>query len=116
MDLNDLLNGQCYERPKGTSTLTPGEVQERLPLIPGWELVDDDKGIRFTERMKDFQTAIDFVVEVANIAEEQQHHPDIQVRSYRTLQLDFSTHSIGGLSDNDFIMAAKVNALRERMT
>ena len=88
------------------------EVQERLPLIPGWELVDDGKGLRFTERMADFQSAIDFVVEDGKVAEEQQHHPDIQVRSYRTLQLDFSTHSIGGLTDNDFIMAAKVNALR----
>jgi 4a-hydroxytetrahydrobiopterin dehydratase len=84
-----------------------------MRLVPGWELVDDGKGLRFTERMADFQTAIDFVVKVAKIAEEQQHHPDIQVRSYRTLQLDFSTHSIGGLTDNDFIMAARVNAVRE---
>ena len=110
--LNDLLNGQCKEYPEGSPTLTPAEVQERMPLIPGWELVDDGKGIRFTERMADFQTVIDFVVEVAKVAEEQQHHPDVQVRSYRTLQIDFSTHSIGGLTDNDFIMAARVNALR----
>ena len=111
--LQDLLNGQCHEYPKGSATLSATEVQERLPLVPGWELVDEGKGLRFTERMADFQTVIDFVVEVARIAEEQQHHPDIQVRSYRTLQLDLSTHSIGGLTDNDFIMAAKVNALRE---
>lgn len=110
--LADLLNGRCHEYPEGSPTLSPVEVQERLALVPGWELVDDGKGIRFTERMKDFQSAIDFVVEVAKIAEEQEHHPDIQVRSYRTLQLDFSTHSIGGLTDNDFIMAARVNALR----
>ena len=110
--LNDLLNGQCHEYAGGSPALSPPEVQERLPLIPGWELVDDGKGIRFIERMADFQTVIDFVVETARIAEEQQHHPDIQVRSYRTLQLDFSTHSIGGLTDNDFIMAARVNALR----
>jgi 4a-hydroxytetrahydrobiopterin dehydratase len=110
--LQDLLNGQCREYPQGASTLTPAEVQERLPLVPGWELVDDGKGLRFTERMADFQTAIDLVVEVAKVAEEQQHHPDIQVRSYRTLQLDLSTHSIGGLTDNDFIMAARLNALR----
>jgi 4a-hydroxytetrahydrobiopterin dehydratase len=112
MNLEDLLNGQCQEYAQGSPTLTAAAVQERLPLIPGWELVDDGKGLRFTERMADFQTAIDFVVEVGKVAEEQQHHPDIQVRSYRTLQLDFSTHSIGGLTDNDFIMAARVNALR----
>jgi 4a-hydroxytetrahydrobiopterin dehydratase len=110
--LQDLLSGQCHEYTQGSPTLSPAEVQERLALVPGWELVDEGKGIRFTERMADFQTAIDFVVEVAKIAEEQQHHPDIQVRSYRTLQLDFSTHSIGGLTDNDFIMAARVNAVR----
>jgi 4a-hydroxytetrahydrobiopterin dehydratase len=110
--LADLLNGQCHEYPGGSPTLTASAVQERLPLVPGWELVDDGKGLRFVERMQDFQTVIDFVVEVAKIAEEQQHHPDIQVRSYRTLQLDFSTHSLGGLTDNDFIMAARVNALR----
>ena len=90
-NLADLLNGRCHEYPEGSPTLSPVEVQERLALVPGWELVDDGKGIRFTE---------------------QEHHPDIQVRSYRTLQLDFSTHSIGGLTDNDFIMAARVNALR----
>jgi 4a-hydroxytetrahydrobiopterin dehydratase len=112
MKLDDLLNGQCQEYPAGSPTLVPAQVQERLALVPGWELVDDGMGIRFTERMADFQAAIDFVVEVAKIAEEQQHHPDLQVRSYRTLQLDLSTHSIGGLTDNDFIMAAKINALR----
>ena len=111
--LEALLTGQCHEYAQGSPALSPAEVQERLPLVPCWELVDDGKGIRFTERMADFQTAIDFVVEVAKIAEEQQHHPDIQVRAYRTLQLDFSTHSIGGLTDNDFIMAARVNALRQ---
>jgi 4a-hydroxytetrahydrobiopterin dehydratase len=109
--LEDLLNGSCREYPKGAPSLTPSEVAQRLPLVLGWQLVDDGKGIRFVERMQDFQTVIDFVVAVAKIAEEQQHHPDIQVRSYRTLQLDFSTHSIGGLTENDFIMAARVNAL-----
>jgi 4a-hydroxytetrahydrobiopterin dehydratase len=112
--LDDLLSGRCHEYTGGSPTLTPTEVQARLPLVPGWELVDDGKGIRLIQRMADFQTVIDFVVEVAKIAEEQQHHPDIQVRSYRTLQLDFSTHSIGGLTDNDFIMAARVNALRRQ--
>jgi 4a-hydroxytetrahydrobiopterin dehydratase len=112
MDQNDLLNGHCREYPAGTATLSASEVEERIPLVPGWELVDDGKMIRFTERMTDFMAAIDMVNKVAAIAEEEQHHPDIQVRSYRTLQLDFSTHSIGGLTDNDFIMAAKVNQAR----
>jgi 4a-hydroxytetrahydrobiopterin dehydratase len=113
MELSDLLNGQCHERSKGSPTLKPEEVQERLPLVPGWELVEGGKAIRLARRMKDFQTAIDLIVAVGRIAEEQDHHPDLQLRSYRNLQIEFSTHSIGGLSDNDFIMAAKVNALGE---
>jgi len=50
---------------------------------------------------------------VAAVAEEEQHHPDIRVHGYRNVELDLSTHSIGGLTDNDFIMAAKINQLLE---
>jgi len=110
--LEELADGHCYERPSGSPTLSKQDVEERLALLPEWELAQDGKGISFTRRMQDFQAAIDFVVEVARLAEEQNHHPDIQVRSYRTLQLDLSTHSVGGLTDNDFIMAAKINLLR----
>ena len=109
MDVNDLLNGHCREYPKGSPTLTASEVQERLPLVPGWELVDDAKGLRLTRRMQDFLSAVDAVNKVATVAEEEQHHPDIRIYGYRNLALDLSTHSIGGLTDNDFIMAAKLN-------
>lgn len=111
MDLQTLLNGQCHEYPKGSPSLTPEAVQERLPLVPGWALLDDGQTIRLARRMADFPAAIEFVNQVAALAEEQQHHPDIRVHGYRNLELDFSTHSIGGLTDNDFIMAAKVNQL-----
>jgi 4a-hydroxytetrahydrobiopterin dehydratase len=59
--------------------------------------------------MADFVTAVDAVNKVAAVAEEEQHHPDIRIYGYRNLELDLSTHSIGGLSLNDFIMAAKIN-------
>lgn len=111
--LNDLLEGHCVEYPKGSATLNKSEVAERIPLVPNWELVDDGKGIRFNRRMADFMAAIDAVNKVAAVAEEEQHHPDIRVYGYRNLQLDLSTHSIGGLTDNDFIMAAKINRLLE---
>ena len=109
MDLNDLLNGHCHDYPKGSRTLSPAEVQERLPLVPGWDLVDDGKGLRLTRRMTAFLSAVDAVNKAAIVAEEEQHHPDIRIYGYRNLALDLSTHSIGGLTDNDFIMAAKLN-------
>jgi len=110
-NLDDLLNGHCFEYPKGTPPLTPDVVEGMLPLVPGWELFDDGKGLRWSRRLPDFVTAIDLVNKVAALAEEEQHHPDIRIHGYRNLVLDLSTHSIGGLSLNDFIMAAKINAL-----
>jgi 4a-hydroxytetrahydrobiopterin dehydratase len=109
--LDDLLNAHCVEYPKGSPTLQANEVQRLLPLVPGWELVDDGKGLRWSRRLADFMAAIGLVNEVATVAEEEQHHPDIRVHGYRNLTLDLSTHSIGGLSMNDFIMAAKINRL-----
>jgi 4a-hydroxytetrahydrobiopterin dehydratase len=109
--LDDLLHGHCHEYAKGSSILNHSEVAERIPLVPNWELVDDGKGIRFSRRMDDFMAAVGLVDSVAELAEEEQHHPDIRIHGYRNLVLDFSTHSIGGLTDNDFIMAAKINRL-----
>jgi len=109
--LDDLLNGHCHEYPRGLPTLNRSEIAERIPLVPNWELVDDGTGLRFSRRMADFMAAIDLVNQVAALAETEQHHPDIRVHGYRNLVLDLSTHSIGGLTDNDFIIAAKVNQL-----
>ena len=111
MSETDLLNRHCVEYPKGTPTLTPAAVERYLPLVPGWEVVEEGKTLRLTRRCEDFIAAMDLVNKVAAVAEEEQHHPDIRVYSYRRLALDLSTHSIGGLSDNDFIMAAKINRL-----
>lgn len=111
MSENDLLSRHCVEYPRGTPTLSPEAIDRNLRLVPGWELQDDGKSLRRAQRFEDFMAAVDFVNKVAALAEEEQHHPDIRIYSYRFVALDFSTHSIGGLSDNDFIMAAKVNRL-----
>jgi 4a-hydroxytetrahydrobiopterin dehydratase len=111
--LDDLLNGHCHEYPKGSPSLNRTEINERIPLVPNWELVDDGAGLRFSRRLGDFMAAVDLVNKVAALAEEEQHHPDIRIHGYRNLVLDLSTHSIGGLTDNDFIMAAKINRLLE---
>jgi 4a-hydroxytetrahydrobiopterin dehydratase len=63
--------------------------------------------------MADFMATVDLVNKVAALAEEEQHHPDIRIHGYRNIVLDLSTHSLGGLTDNDFIMAAKINRLLE---
>ena len=111
MNETDWLNRHCVEYAPGTPPLAREAVERYLPLVPGWELVDDGKALRRSARFDDFMAAIDFVNRVAVVAEEEQHHPDVRIYSYRWASLDLSTHSIGGLSDNDFIMAAKINKL-----
>lgn len=113
MDLNDLLNSHSVEMVPGTPPLPANEVTQLLQLVPGWTLADDGKGIHLKQRFGGFVPAVEFVNRVAALAEEEDHHPDVRIYSYRWLDLDLATHSIGGLSKNDFIMAAKINRLLE---
>ena len=87
------------------------EASEQLKNVEGWELNADGKGITRQYVTKNFMAAINFIQQVAEIAESEDHHPDIHLTGYRNLKIDLSTHAIGGLSENDFIVAAKVNAL-----
>jgi len=107
----DLLNRHCVEYPAGTPPLPPEEVQRYLGQVPGWKL--EDGVVRRALRFPDFRALIAFVNRLAHLAEEEQHHPDFLVYGYRRMRIDFATHSIGGLSLNDFIMAARVNKLLE---
>lgn len=96
---------------KGTIPLSQKEAEELLRNIPLWSL-----GIRAIERefkFKDFREAMEFVNQVAAIANEQDHHPDLFI-SYNKVQVTLSTHSIGGLSLNDFIVAARIDLAADR--
>ena len=105
--LDDLLNGRWHEYPKGSPALSADEVAARRALVPDWQLTRDGKGLRVSRRLRSFAAAIELVNRVAEMAEAEQHHPDIRIHGYRNLELDLWTHSVGGLTDNDFIMAAK---------
>ena len=80
------------------------QSNEGLKDLPGWTLKNGSIEKEF--RFKSYLAGLDFAYAVGKIAEEQDHHPDMAVR-WRRVKLAFSTHSIGGLSRNDFIMAAK---------
>ena len=92
----------------GATALAPDEALVLSPQLPGWTLKE-----QFLERefaFKDFCDAMAFVNRVAEIAEREGHHPDIRI-SYNKVHLTLTTHKIGWLSRNDFIMAAKINAI-----
>lgn len=99
---------KCEPYSVGTPPLAKEESQELLKETPEWTLKDN--AIEREFKFKDFREAVNFVNEVADIAEQEGHHPDIYIY-YNKVRLELSTHKIGGLSRNDFILAAKVDRL-----
>lgn len=93
---------------KGTAPLYRNEAENLLREAPLWSM--SESGIERELRFKDFRQAMEFVNKVAAIANEQDHHPDISI-SYNKVRLTLTTHKIGGLSLNDFIVAAKIDLL-----
>ena len=91
--------------------LMSGQAGEFLKETPGWQISADGKMISREWIIKNFITAVDFINKIAQVAENENHHPDIHLTGYRRLRVDLSTHALGGLSENDFIVAAKINQL-----
>ena len=105
-----LAQRKCKPCEGGTEPLPPSAAQQLLEDVTGWELVDG-KSIRKTVRCQDFLDAVSVIQRIAPIAEAEDHHPDLHLTGYRRLTIELSTHAIGGLSENDFILAAKIDAL-----
>ncbi len=88
--------------------LGEGEIKQFSAEVPAW--TREGKAITREFEFKNFRQAIEFVNNVARLAEEEQHHPDFFI-SYKKVRLTLSTHKAGGLSRNDFILAAKIDQL-----
>jgi 4a-hydroxytetrahydrobiopterin dehydratase len=95
---------------EGGSALSADEARGLLAQIDGWTLDDDAKQIGRTFEFKNYYRTMAFVNAVAWIAHVEDHHPDMEV-GYNRCSVRFSTHSVGGLSENDFICAAKIDQL-----
>lgn len=108
----DLTKKHCVPCEGGVSTATDNEIATWLPLVPGWEAVTVDgvKRIFKLFRFTDFSAAMRFVNQVAGVAESEGHHPDIHI-AWNTVRLESWTHALKGLHENDFVLAAKINAL-----
>ena len=109
MALTDLLTKKCVPCEKGTPKLPAARVKELLAQLDGWKL-QGEKIVK-TITLKDFKEAMAFLNRVAEVAEAEQHHPDFAVH-YNKVDFTLSTHDVGGLSENDFIVAAKIDAVR----
>ena len=105
-----LAQRTCKPCEGGTEPLPRSAVEKLLEDVSGWELIDEHL-IRKTVTCKNFLDAIALMHEIAPIAEAQDHHPDLHLTRYKRLTIELSTHAIGGLSENDFILAAKIDQL-----
>lgn len=107
----ELQSKKCVPCEGGVPKLSPEEAATLLEHVPGWKLVENGDRIRREWRARNFLAAIDFFNKVAELAESEGHHPDLHLVGYRNVAIEVWTHAIGGLSENDFILAAKIDQI-----
>jgi 4a-hydroxytetrahydrobiopterin dehydratase len=106
-----LRDEHCQPLPEGTPALPAEEARALIAqLDPAWRIADDGRSLRRAYRFDDFYRTMAFLNAVAYVANAEDHHPDFEA-GYNYCRLQFSTHTVGGLSRNDFICAAKLDAM-----
>ncbi len=107
---DNLSQKKCVPCEVGMPALSLDEAKGYLEQASGWEIVDDGKKIKREFKFDSFMKSIEFINKVAELADHEGHHPDIHIY-YKKVLLELTTHNIGGLSENDFILAVKINNL-----
>lgn len=111
-DLTPLVDAHCIPRKGSDHKLSEARIRELLPEVAGWELADDGSALTRTFKFKNYYETMSFVNALAHIANREDHHPDLSVH-YDKCVVRYSTHDVGGLSENDFICAAKADTLAD---
>jgi 4a-hydroxytetrahydrobiopterin dehydratase len=106
-----LLQKHCAPCEGGVPPLTTEQVSRLRAEVPQWKLTADGQRLRREWRVKDYVTGLDFFQRVGALAEEEGHHPDLHLSSYRNVAIEIWTHAVNGLTENDFILAAKIDKL-----
>ena len=106
-----LVQKKCLPCEGGVAPYSPDDAKRQLAQLSGWRLTHDGKRIRKDWTLKNFLAGMEFFNAVAQEAEAEQHHPDLHLEEYRKAWIEIWTHAIGGLSENDFILAAKIDRL-----
>ncbi|MEO9593972.1 4a-hydroxytetrahydrobiopterin dehydratase [Rhodopirellula bahusiensis] len=105
----DWSSRHCVPCEGGIDRISADDASQYLTELPDWSLENDGNQITRKLNTGDFQTAIRHFNAIAELAEAEQHHPDLHLTGYRHLRIVLTTHAIGGLSENDFVMAARIN-------
>ena len=108
----NLTTQKCVPCQGGEPNLKGKVLQNyRLSINPPWELYDGDTKLKREFEFEDFRKALAFVNRVGELAEKEGHHPNIYLYSYKKVRIELWTHKIGGLHQNDFILASKIDLL-----
>ncbi len=101
----------CAACEGGLKKLAAEQVRHRLQAVPQWQLTDDGQRIRRAWQVKNFNEALRLFNRVGELAEREGHHPDLHLEGYRNVSIVLWTHAVGGLTENDFILAAQIDRL-----
>ena len=102
---------KCVPCEGGVEPCSISHSKLQLAELPGWYLTHDGQRIRKDWTVKNFMAGMRFFHAVAEIAEDDGHHPDLHIEGYRNVSIEIWTHAIGGLSENDFVLAAKIDQI-----
>lgn len=106
-----LTGKKCVPCEGGIPKLTPEQAEELRGAIPGWKIVQGGERIRREWVVKNFKAGMAFFNAITDLAEAEGHHPDLHLVGYRNVAIELWTHAIGGLSENDFVLAAKIDQI-----
>jgi 4a-hydroxytetrahydrobiopterin dehydratase len=108
---DSLRTAKCAPCEGGVPAIDARAAVPYLKAIPDWTLDPSGRAI-YRKIVRDhFVAAMELLNAIADVAEDQQHHPDLHLTGYRNVRIELTTHAIGGLSENDFILAAKIDEL-----
>ena len=108
--MSELAAKHCEPCEGGTSALGAKEIEKLAGQLDGWNVIED-KRLEKEYRFPDFRQALAYVNRLGEVAESEGHHPDLYL-GWGKVRVELSTHSVGGLSENDFILAAKADQVR----
>ena len=108
---SQLVQKKCLPCEGGVEPCSIQDAQQQLAILNGWELTHEGQRIRKKWTVKHFMAGMAFFNQVAEVAEADGHHPDLHIEGYRNVSIEIWTHAIGGLSENDFILAAKIDQI-----
>lgn len=109
----ELAAKKCVPCEGGVTACPLVQAEQQLQKLPGWYLTHNGQRIRRDWKVRDFLTGLNVFSEVAKVAEAEAHHPDLHLVGYQNVSIEIWTHAIQGLSENDFILAAKIDQVVE---